>query len=305
MAEEETGWPVERWVSLGTTIIAPATVLSALLFYFGYVSSRTQYEYFGIDVDAIGLSTRDYVMRSPQPLLFPLLVLTLLAVGALRLHVAITGRISRAAGDSGDSAELARYDRLARRTLLAGWVMVGLGVVLIFGYALIREWAAYDLVIPLLLSLGAVLIGYAARIVRQLHPETAPADASTLTQRRVAGALLFAFIVVNLFWATATLAEWTGRGVARDTARHLDRLPSVILDTKERLYLRESSVEESGLPAAEGQDFHFRYRHLRLLIHGNDRMFLVPDVWAAGNTTLVVPLDGSVRVQLQFRNDPP
>ena len=50
------------------------TLVSALLFYFGYVSARSQYEYFGIDVDTIGLSTQDYVMRSPQPLLVPLLV---------------------------------------------------------------------------------------------------------------------------------------------------------------------------------------------------------------------------------------
>lgn len=50
--------------SVATTVIAPATMLSASLFYFGYVSSRAQHEYFGLDVDTIGLSTQDYVMRS-------------------------------------------------------------------------------------------------------------------------------------------------------------------------------------------------------------------------------------------------
>ena len=67
-------------MSFAAGIVAPITVVGALLFYFGYVSARAQYEYFGIDVDTIGLSTQDYVMRSPQPLLVPLLVLTLLAV---------------------------------------------------------------------------------------------------------------------------------------------------------------------------------------------------------------------------------
>ena len=65
------------------------TLISALLFYFGYVSRDSQYAYFGIDVDTIGLSTQDYVMRSPQPLLVPLLGITLLAVGGLLLHKAI------------------------------------------------------------------------------------------------------------------------------------------------------------------------------------------------------------------------
>jgi len=82
----------ERWVSFAAGIVTPVTLITALLFYFGYVSSRSQYEYFGIDVDAIGLSTQDYVMRSPQPLLVPLLVLSLIAVAGLLLHNAIRAR---------------------------------------------------------------------------------------------------------------------------------------------------------------------------------------------------------------------
>src|SRR5215207_4454572 len=61
-----------KWLSLGGSIIAPATLITTLLFYFGYVSSRAQYDYFGVDVDTIGLTTQDYVVRSPQPLLVPL-----------------------------------------------------------------------------------------------------------------------------------------------------------------------------------------------------------------------------------------
>ncbi|HEY4568335.1 MAG TPA: hypothetical protein VIH10_02685, partial [Kribbella sp.] len=99
MADERS--QAERWVSFAAGIVTPITLLSALLFYFGYVSARSQYEYFGIDVDTIGLSTQDYVMRSPQPLLVPLLVITLLSVAALLLHNAIhptATAVRRAAG---------------------------------------------------------------------------------------------------------------------------------------------------------------------------------------------------------------
>src|SRR6476620_8009654 len=64
----------DRVYSFAGNIVAPATALSALLFYFGYVSTRAQYLYFGLDVDTIGPSTQAFVMRSPQPLLVPLLV---------------------------------------------------------------------------------------------------------------------------------------------------------------------------------------------------------------------------------------
>ncbi len=118
--------------------------------------------------------------------------------------------------------------------------------------------------------------------------------------------LLWVLVVATLFWSTATIAQWSGRGLARHDARHLDRLPSVILDTKERLFMRDPGVEETALvPATPGQTYHFRYRHLRLLIEGKDRIFLLPDAWSASNSTLVVPLDDSVRVRFQFQNDPP
>jgi hypothetical protein len=44
----------ERWVSFAAGIVTPVTLITALLLYFGYVSARSQYEYFGIDVDTIG-----------------------------------------------------------------------------------------------------------------------------------------------------------------------------------------------------------------------------------------------------------
>jgi hypothetical protein len=170
--------------------------------------------------------------------------------------------------------------------------VVLLGLALLFGYALVRDWPPYSLVTPLLIAAGTAIAAYAARM-------------RAMPVRGVALVLVYAVVAICLFWATATVAQWTGRGVAKNTARHLDRLPVVILDTKERLFLRSPGVEETALPTSAGQVFHYRYRHLRLLIEGKDRMFLVPDAWSASDSTLVVPLDGEVRVQFQFVNDPP
>jgi hypothetical protein len=319
MADERSGGNFERWMSLATTIVAPATVLSALLFYFGYVSSRAQYAYFGVDVDTIGLGTRDYVMRSPQPLLVPLLVLTLVGVAALRLHVFIGRRIAEATPGASGPARLARYLRLARRGEIAGFVVLAAGIILLLSYPYLRSWPLFNLVTPLMLAIGAAIVAYSSRIQTLLRPpvaEAAPqtelapgtrahAEHSMLALRRTASVLIFVVIIANIFWATATIAQWSGRGLAHYNATHLTDLPSVILDTKERLYLRDPGVEETALPEAADQTFHYRYRHLRLLIEGHDRMFLVPDKWSASDSTLVVPLDGSVRVQFQFVNDAP
>lgn len=304
---------VERWVSFGATIVAPITVLSAVLFYFGYVSSRAQYQYFGVDVDTIGLSTRDYVMRSPQPLLVPLLVLTLVGVGALALHTTIRRRLATVgSGARPDTpAERVKLRAAARRAVAGGVILLAAGVVLLFAYPYIRDWSLYNLVTPLIIGVGAAVIGYGAYVVHLTSAHTA----APVTMRRAIALLLVILVVASIFWATATVAQWSGRGIARYDARHLDRFPSVILDTKERLYLTDgcqrradpgsACIQETALPTGTGQAYRYRYRHFRLLIQGHDRMFLVPDVWSASDSTLVVPLDGSVRVQFQFQNQTP
>lgn len=301
MSDETSSFEqVERWLRGIATVAAPATVVGAVLFYFGYVSARSQYEYFGIDVDAVGLGTQDYIMRSPQPLLVPLLVLAMAGIGVLAL-MSWTRRWVSAPTRRGQDVR-----RLSRWCLVAGAVLLGVGVVLLFSYAGLRDWAFYPLVTPVLTGFGATLIAYGGRVreLRRRDTET-PRDRSVLLLRRASEALVFVLIAVSVFWTTATVAQWSGRGLAREQARELDRLPSVILDTKERLFLRSEGITETVLGESEGQTFRYRYRNLRLLIHGNDRMFLVPRRWSASNSTLVIRLDDSVRVQFQFQNDAP
>jgi hypothetical protein len=269
----------QRWLSVGTSVIAPATLITTLLFYFGYVSSRAEFSYFGIDVDTIGLSTQDYAARSPQALLVPLLVIALSGATLLVTHRSIR-RASVLA------------ERIAAAGLAVGLVLLASGLILLFSFGLLHDWPPYSFVTPLVLAGGAGVTGYAARL-------------RGIPLRGWAIVLVLIVVVTCLFWCTATLAQWSGRGIARNSARHLDRLPSVILDTRDRLFLRSPGIDETALPVAPGQVYHFRYRHLRLLIEGKDRMFLVPEHWSASNSTLVMPLDDSVRVQFQFVNDPP
>lgn len=310
-AERSGGTQLEQWISLGATIAAPVTVLGALLFYFGYVSSASEYAYFGINVDTIGLSTQDYVMRSPQTLLVPLLALTLVSAAFLMLNGLVRRRITAVVASAADPAQqIVGIRTMVQRSRIPGLVMLAAGVALLFIYGYIRDWALYGLVTPLLIALGSAVIAYVWRLLSLLQrlegqPEPTAPDGSALA-RRTAGVVIYVVIAASIFWATATVAQWSGRGLAQYAAAHFGDLPSVILDTKERLFLRDPGIEETQLPPSQGQVFHYRYRGLRLLIEGQNRMFLVPGgAWSASNATLIVPLDGSVRVQFQFQFQPP
>jgi hypothetical protein len=270
---EPQGAPWERWLSIGGSIVAPVTAISTLLFYFGYVSTREEYLYFGLDVDTIGLTTQDFVMRSGQPLLVPLIVLPLLAaaavLGARRLRPWLLAH--------------------TRRGATIGAVLLGIGLVLLLAYAVAGEWPYYPLVTPLVLAFGAMVTAYS------LGLSQAPVPA------RVA---LWLVVVAAVFWANATVAQWSGAGLAREQGAHLEVLPQVVVDTKERLYLRSPDISESALPSAEGQQFAFRYRGWRLLIQKGDRMFLVPCrpsgdqcSWRPGSPTILLRPGDATRLQ--------
>jgi hypothetical protein len=296
---------LQESISTATSVVAPLSLLTALLFYFGYASSRAQYDYFGIDVDTIGLSTQDYVLRSPAPLLTPLLTFVLLGVAVATLHewlrLRIAGARKAAEGKDPGTPEqrrIAGWHRLARGLVAGGWVtlLVGVGLLLAYG-VLAPRWVYYPLITPLVMAVGAGLALYGRRVARLLE------DGQRF---RAVAVLLTLVLATNVFWATATFAEWSGRGSAMEIARRPGQLPSVILDTHERLHLRSPGIEEKALPESEGQTYRYRYRGLRLLIQGSDRLFLVPGgEWSASSSTLVVPLDSSVRLQFRYRNLPP
>ena len=256
------------------------TLLSALLFYFGYVSSSSEYAYFGVDVDTIGLSTQGYIMRSPQTLLVPLLVLPLAAAGFLTLNAAIRRRIASRVASTADEANTAKPDgdparhtdhirHMVQWSRLFGLAVLTIGVILLFTYPYLHGWAWYGLVTPPLIALGAGIIAYASRLLtflQRLQEQQAPGTAKdagpnrarlaqedgSAVARRIASALIYVVIAASIFWATATVAQASGRAIAQNAARHFDDLPSVILDTKERLFLHDPGIEETVLPPSGG-----------------------------------------------------
>jgi hypothetical protein len=277
--------PYGRWYGIATTYVAPATLLSSLLFYFGYVTTRAEFLLLGVDVDTIGLATRDYVMRSPRALLVPLLVLALGGVSLLLFHLWVRD-----------------HDVPGRLVVAAFWSGVGLlggGLVLLFGYRWLGHLRYYGVLAPGLIGGGVATALYAARWPQAPHFLSKPGAQGSSRP----GAVFLALVVVAtcLFWASATLAEYTGRGNAVRLAREgFDRLPLVVLDTQERLYLRDGVARETALNLEGEQTFRYRYHGLRLLVQGPDRMFLVPESWTPAGSTLLVPLDGSVRVRFRF-----
>lgn len=298
-AKPERGLGFEKWMGFLSSFVAPFSLITALLFYFGYVSTREFFRYFGIDVDIIGLSSQEFVMRSPGALFIPVMILLLVAAGLIVGHRRLRRHI--------EGLQSGRQRAVIAVIAWTGIAFLLAGLAMAFLIPLLGGWDYAQLLTPLFLAIGAGLAGYAASTVRAL-------GGSGIGRSVVV--ILVLVLVAGTFWSTATIAQWWGRGQARALASDLTTLPAVVLDTKERLYPGNDEIGFLQLgeapPAAEGEDspdpptFGYRYFGLRLLAQGGGRLYLVPDEWSADASTIVIPYD-DVRVRFRFLpdEDPP
>jgi hypothetical protein len=290
----EPGLGFEKWMGFLSSFVAPLTLVTALLFYFGYVSTREFFRYFGVDVDLIGLSSQEFVMRSPGALFVPVMVLLLLAAGLMVGHRLLRRWLER--------QPVPRRRRVIAVLAWSGIALLLAGLAMAFLIPVI-DWPVAQLLAPLLLAVGAGLSAYAASTVRALGGRTIG---------RSVVVILVLVLVAGTFWSTATIAQWWGLGQARALASDLRALPAVVLDSKDRLYPGNDDItfQELGAEASAPTDgdpppaptYGYRYFGLRLLAQGSGRLYLVPDAWSADASTLVVPYD-DVRVRFRFLPD--
>lgn len=233
---EQSGPPPRRglppWATLVTQLVAPATLISGFLFYYGYVFTPAELWYFGLDVDTVGLSPREIVMRSPRSLAVPLVVLTTTFVGVASLHARVDAR-ARALRVTPAGAR--RVVRGARIAVGAGAAVLVSGVLLLLAYAWLSGWAWLQVVAASVIAVGAALTAGALR-----HLPSRPAGVT---------AGLWALVVAAVLWAVSETAGWAGVGFAQQTARDLENLPLVVLDTTTPLRLTNPQVAVEDLCA--------------------------------------------------------
>ncbi|MEV6553355.1 hypothetical protein AB0M57_32345 [Streptomyces sp. NPDC051597] len=272
--------PWGTWLKALAGFVAPTTLLTALLLYFGYAFTDAQYEYFGIDPATLGFSTQDFLLRSAAALWMPVGVT--LFVGL----VAALGYFWAAAVAGSRPHLLRRVTRAGVCLLMCGVGLFALGV--LGGF---QVWPAAQLTTPLLLLCGLLLVVYG----RLMHLK---ATGRPFVGEVTAFCIAAALITLCSFWAVQAYAQGHGEHEARYLARHLRLRPEVVVDTTERLYFTAPGVRETSLPeGGSGQHFKYRYRGLRLLAQSGDRMFIVPKSWTRQRgAVLVLPVGAGVRV---------
>jgi hypothetical protein len=292
------------------SFIAPTTLATALLFYFGYVATRSRFEYFGVYLDMTDLSNQNLLLYGIEVVYVPAALAFLTVLLIVAVHGTVSWLVSRPERDS-----LTLLLSLA--AALGGLLLVGRALLGMFRPS-IEETEPVPGTTALALAVGPALIAYAAWIAgrvssRKLADEGGrargsvrfaawSASAGAARFRHGAVACVIGLAVAGLFWAANEFAWAYGAGKAYDDATKMWKRPPVILETKEQLAGPPPGIEETVLPpaaAAEGADaFRYRYQGLRLLLTSGGRLYLVPQQWTEGSRTTVVTYNEDVRVQL-------
>ncbi|NUT93697.1 MAG: hypothetical protein HOY78_16920 [Saccharothrix sp.] len=264
-------------------VAAPTTLATALLFYFGYVSTLTRYRHFGVDLGALDLSTADLLLLGTEVVFPPLAGLLLVLMAGLFAHRGVQALHKR---------RLTRVTKVLAVVLtVVGAVAFGRAVVGVLFVSVSRDEVPG--LTAVCLGLGLPLIAYGVFAYRGPHRgKRSPSEVLVLTA-------LTGLVVLGLFWTTNIFAGAYGRGRAQELAGELASQPLVVLDLQQPLYLPEGfpGVQQFALPAEDGQPFRFRCQGLRLLTEAGGRLFLVPEQWDKVQRTVVVPYDETVRVQ--------
>ncbi|WP_221326594.1 hypothetical protein [Actinoplanes sp. L3-i22] len=259
-----------------TKVLADLSVglgaVTALMYYFGWVMTRSMARALGFDVSALRLETADYLMRSVSFFFVPAMVLLLAVLLVRQVHRRILAPF------------LARRRppvvlRIAR---LLSWSWLPLAVPAVY-LSSVRSWS-YPL--PAGLTAAILLAEYGRWMVRSRTGE----DPWTRGTRILVGALL----AIAVFWSADRLSRGAGRMFGEDLAERPAQLPAIVLYSDKDLSLDAPGVVVTQLrgPRAE---YRYRYAGLFLLERSDNWYFLLSD-----RPSRVIILNGTADVRMEF-----
>jgi hypothetical protein len=263
-------------------VLVPAGLLTAMLYYFGYVREQALFSHFGIDLGIVGFSTTDYLVRSTSTVFFPLATVLVLGVAAVAVHHLLVYLLSRLP------------DR--RRWVVWAVLAVTASVLLVAGVVGLQRRAnpaIGPLFAPVALAGGAVLLQYTADMLQLHQPMSDQLSAALASTQKVRRALLAALALVAVFWVTTTVAQQRGAAAANAIEVSLLVRPQAVVYSRARLQITGPGVTLSTLDATDAA-FAYRYSGLRPLINADGRWFLLPAGWTPDNGATVIVLPDSV-----------
>jgi len=291
---------MSKGLDLVSKVVAPTTLLTALLFYFGYVRTYNQFLYFGIDPNILGLTSTDYLLRSVAVVGFDSLRFLFVAILiASWMYFVI---------------EKALVSLKNSRKLWLCWIIVililVLGITLILG---IVKWLdpreiLYRYLYRLAWTVGILLTGYGFHLVLKLFSANFKKSNSSSSISIIPNWLyqtsLWSFIglfVFGVFWTAADYGAVLGDWMAEQIALGNRHVSCAFIYSKTPLNITDPNVKTQKISDEENA-YQYVYYGLRFLIRANDKYFLIPVGWTRESGSAIILQDENT-IRVEFAPD--
>jgi hypothetical protein len=278
------------------SIVAPGTLVTGLLYYFGWARTSWQAQQMGLEESLLGYSVQDYILRSLSAMFWPLMIGLLAVLGALAVHVALVAWATRRMAGADAGARCRRILRAAIAVLLA----TALGCLAYWiATAFDPDPSRFEsLVAPLSALMVVVCTAYAGHLYRRfLQPHRGVASRELVVLRQVGGSLVVTLMLVILFWAVSHYAAVKGVDLALEVENGLGRLPDATIYSTQRLYL-QPPVVETELAAEDDAGYRYAYGGLKFLFLTDGKYFLRPTDPSASKRNIVIQENDTLRLEL-------
>lgn len=279
-------------IKLVGAVVAPTSLLTALMYYFGRQWATGFFHYLGVHFTVLDLTVQDYLVRSVDGLIPPMIMVAGATLVALWIHRLVLEILP------------APIRQVVLRVLMplsfiAGSLLVSLALTNLRTPVLL---ARYPELGGLSFAVGVLLLAYAARLVRLLtaarraeqHARKTPGTA--LVTEWVA---LFILVSVGLFWSVGDYANLVGMGRAQQLEYELQQPGSadVVAYSEKRLNLPAPGIRET-ICQSKDMAYRFRYEGLYLVLQSADKYLFLPAGWThTSGTAILLPRNESLRLE--------
>jgi hypothetical protein len=266
------------------SIVAPTTLLTALMYYFGRLQAAGFYWYLGAPVSVLDLTVQDYLNNSADGLIPPLIVAAGTALLALWVHQLLLAALS------------VGTRRIVLRVLMpvaavAGLVLLSLAI---------PTFPSFPEARGLSLSIGVLLLFYATRLLRLLSAERRPEQVSRRAPTTAIVAewgAVFILVSVGLFWAVGSYAIGAGIERAYQLETSLPSRSDVVVYSEKRLSLQAGGVREVTCQYPDAA-YGFRYEGLKLVLQSGNQYLFLPAGWTrADGAAMLIPRSDALRLE--------
>ena len=263
-------------------VVAPATLITALLIFFGWSRTTALFGWFGVDPTSLGFSSTDYLLTSQDGLFVPGAVIALL--------VLVMTWVLNVVRHSGHSSVL-RAPWVAPAAAVIGAVLATNGVLGLFGRGMFAGSLA---VAPLCLVLGVTLLSLAGHSFHMQRLDySGGAGIAELTALTIVMAMA-------LFWAAGDYSAAVGRERAAELAGSLDERSQVVLYSDKALGITAAGVRALRC-GGESAAYRYRYSGLVLLLNSNGQYVFLPTGWNR-RTGSAIAVPKSEQIRLDYRS---